>query len=71
MAGTMACRHTAKELLGLLVQVANGNTGCQDGKVRVLCGERCCCLGRKLIEFNRCNSRVNAGNDNFGDLSLQ
>lgn len=52
-----------KLLLGLLVQVADGDTRGKNGIVRVLDREARGCLGGKVVQLDRGHTLVDAGND--------
>lgn len=61
---------TAEGLLGLLVEIGNGDASSQDLVVRVLGGHGSCRLSGKVVELDSCDARVEAVDDFLGDLGL-
>ncbi len=57
----------AKVLLGLFVQIGDGDASSQDSIIRMLRGEICRSLGREIVKFDSGDPVVDTRNDLFGD----
>lgn len=56
-----------KVLLGLLVEVGNGNAGSENSIIGMLCSEICSGFRRKIVEFYGRDAVVDTSDDLFGD----
>ncbi len=62
--------HVAEDLLGLLVQVGDGDARRQNGVVRMLGGHGGGRLGSQVVQLDRSDARVKSIDDFLCDLSL-
>lgn len=63
-------RPTTEDLLGLLVQIGNSDTGSQNGVIGVLGGERGSSLGCEGVQFHSRNSWIDSLDHLLGDCNL-